>query len=77
MAEYREALMKEDERNIPYEDNCPGCNVEKRKRSHSRIPLKHLIFAFTVCLSAGTAVPLLYLLFFIYSNLSSAVNCCT
>ncbi|GMN67459.1 hypothetical protein TIFTF001_036521 [Ficus carica] len=64
MAEYREALMKEDERNIHYEDNCPGCNVEKRKRSHSRIPLKHLIFAFTVCLSA--ALPISSLFPFLY-----------
>ncbi|EXC30777.1 hypothetical protein L484_027953 [Morus notabilis] len=53
MAEYREALLKQEER-IHYDENCPGCKIDRLKRSNSGIPLKHLLCAFTVCLAADS-----------------------
>ncbi|XP_024031134.1 protein ZINC INDUCED FACILITATOR-LIKE 1 [Morus notabilis] len=63
MAEYREALLKQEER-IHYDENCPGCKIDRLKRSNSGIPLKHLLCAFTVCLAA--ALPISSLFPFLY-----------
>ena len=64
MEEYREALVKQEERNKnnSYEESCSGCNIRKLKHSNPGIPFKHLFFVFVVCLSAGTPFVLLLLL---------------
>ncbi|XP_024031111.1 protein ZINC INDUCED FACILITATOR 1 isoform X3 [Morus notabilis] len=63
MAEYREALVKQEER-ISYDENCPGCKIEKLKHSNPGIPFKHLFYVFVVCLSA--ALPISSLFPFLY-----------
>lgn len=64
MAENREVLLKQEER-VYYEENCPGCKVEKLKNSNLGVPFKHLFYCFLVVLAAGTFCLILFVFFFI------------
>ncbi|KAL5546913.1 hypothetical protein UlMin_006600 [Ulmus minor] len=62
MAEYREVLLKQEE--VYYDENCPGCKIEKLKQSDNGVPFKHLFYVFAVGLAA--ALPISSLFPFLY-----------
>lgn len=66
MAENREVLLKQEER-VYYEENCPGCKVEKLKNSNLGVPFKHLFYCFLVVLAAGTFCLILFVFFYNFS----------
>lgn len=57
MGENREPLLllknfEEDEEY--YEDDCPGCKIDRIKRYDSSVPIKFVFFISIITLSAGS-----------------------
>ncbi|KAL2465852.1 Protein ZINC INDUCED FACILITATOR-LIKE 1 [Abeliophyllum distichum] len=55
---------EDEEGKIRYHENCPGCDVEKFKKSSNAIPLKHFFFVWIITLCA--ALPISSLFPFLY-----------